>query len=174
MGNKPLIFLTYPSRDDKGIVITDNIVFKPNAYMIQVYATLDKIKSGSTTSGELDAEGFEQTFEFTHPGSEIEIREFKANWLSRNIGVIVLHCHSTRKDQFGTPCEPMRMVAKWEDDKDKNKDWVRKQWEKSISIPIVLPVTPRIGEYVEIPFMRTSYSYSTDDKYDSGYVHDVR
>ncbi len=61
-----------------------------------------------------------------------------------------------------------------EDDKDKNKDWVRKQWEKSISIPIVLPVTPRIGEYVEIPFMRTSYSYSTDDKYDSGYVHDVR
>ena len=112
--------LTYPSRDDKGIVITDNIVFKPNAYMIQVYATLDKIKSGSASSGELDAEGFEQTLEFTHPGSELEIREFKSNWLSRNIGAIVLHCHSTRKDQFGTPCEPMRMVAKWEDDKDKN------------------------------------------------------
>ena len=60
------------------------------------------------------------------------------------------------------------------DPDEKNKDWIHKQWEKSISIPVVLPATPRIGEYVEIPFLRTSYSYSTDDKYDSGYVHDVR
>jgi hypothetical protein len=37
-----------------------------------------------------------------------------------------------------------------------------------------LPVTPNIGDYVEIPFMRTSYSFSKDDKYSYGYVHDVR
>ena len=61
-----------------------------------------------------------------------------------------------------------------QEEKDMNKDWVRKEWEKSLSISVVLPVTPRIGEYVEIPFMRTSYSFSSDDKYNYGYVHDVR
>ena len=65
-------------------------------------------------------------------------------------------------------------ISPYIDPEDKNKDWIQKQWEKSISIPVVLPVTPRIGDYVEIPFMKTSYSFSTDDKYYSGYVHDVR
>jgi len=37
-----------------------------------------------------------------------------------------------------------------------------------------LPVTPKIGEYVDISFGKTSYSFSTEDKYYSGYVHDVR
>ena len=55
-----------------------------------------------------------------------------------------------------------------------NKDWTHKQWEKSISIPVVLPVTSRIGEYVEISFIKTSYSFSSDDIYNSRYVHDVR
>jgi hypothetical protein len=57
---------------------------------------------------------------------------------------------------------------------EQNKDWIQKQWEKSISIPLVLPVTPRIGDYIEIPLMKTSYSFSTDDKYNSGYVHEIR
>jgi hypothetical protein len=39
---------------------------------------------------------------------------------------------------------------------DKNKDWVQHQWERAISIPVVLPETPRIGDSVEIPFVRTS------------------
>ena len=47
------------------------------------------------------------------------------------------------------------------------------QWNRAISIPVVLPVTPRIGDHIEIPFIRTSYSYSTDDKFNYGYVHDV-
>ena len=65
-------------------------------------------------------------------------------------------------------------VSPYIEPEEKNKDWIQKAWEKSISIPVILPVTPRIGEYVEIPFIRTSYGYSTDDKYDYGYVHDVR
>jgi hypothetical protein len=61
-----------------------------------------------------------------------------------------------------------------QEDTKKNKDWVQKEREWAISIPVVLPVTPNIGDYVEIPFMRTSYSFSKDDKYSYGYVHDVR
>lgn len=49
---------------------------------------------------------------------------------------------------------------------------IQKQWEKAVS----LPMTPWMGEYVdvEIQFGKTSYSFSIDDKYYSGYVHDVR
>jgi len=65
-------------------------------------------------------------------------------------------------------------VSPYIDPDEKNKDWIHKQWEKAISIPVVLPVIPRIGDYVEIPLVKTSYSFSTDDKYNSGYVHDVR
>ena len=57
---------------------------------------------------------------------------------------------------------------------DRKKDWVQSEWAKSISIPVVLPVTPKIGDYVEIPFTKMISGFSTDEKYYSGYVHDVR
>jgi len=56
----------------------------------------------------------------------------------------------------------------------KNKDLVKPEWEKAISNCVKLPVTPRIGEYVEIPFVKTSSGFSSEDKYYSGYVHDVQ
>jgi hypothetical protein len=112
---------TNPERDSKGIVITDNIVFKPNAYMITVYATSQSIKVGSNTEGDPDAEGFIHTLEFEHPGNLQAIREFKQNCLSHNFGAIVEHCSSNKKDLLGSPCAPLRLTIKWEDDKDKNK-----------------------------------------------------
>jgi len=112
--------LTWPARDSKGVIVTDNIVFNPGAYMINIYATTDKIKIGSNSEGDLDAEGFVQNLEFTHPGNENEIREFKSNWMSRNIGAIIERCSSTKKDLLGSPCAALKMVIKWEDDKDKN------------------------------------------------------
>ncbi len=57
---------------------------------------------------------------------------------------------------------------------ERNEAWVQNSWERAISIPVVLPFTPRIGDSVEIPFMRMSYSFSTDDKYNYGIVHDIR
>lgn len=57
---------------------------------------------------------------------------------------------------------------------ERNNDWVKKQWKRAISIPVFLPITPKIGDYIEIPFTRTSYSSCTDDKYSYGYVYNVR
>jgi hypothetical protein len=65
-------------------------------------------------------------------------------------------------------------VTPYIDPDEKNKDWIQKEWEKSITIPVVLPVTPKIGEYVEISFGQRSYGLSTEDKYYYGYVHDIR
>lgn len=57
---------------------------------------------------------------------------------------------------------------------DENKEWAKLQWKRAITIPVVLPETPRIGDNVEIPLVRISYSYSTDDKLHYGVVHEIR
>lgn len=113
--------LTWPAPDSKGVVITDNIVFKDGAYAIEVYGTSNTIALNNATEGEMDAVGFKPTLEFSHPGSSIEIREFVANWLSRNIGAIVVKCSSGEKDLIGTPCAALRMMPAFVDDKDQNK-----------------------------------------------------
>ena len=113
--------LTNPSRDAGGIVITDNLVMKPGAYMITLYATQSSIKASADSEGDPDAKGIMQSVEFEHPGDSVEIREFRANWMNKNIGIVVERCSSTMKSLYGTPCSPLQMVFKAEDDKDKNK-----------------------------------------------------
>jgi hypothetical protein len=65
-------------------------------------------------------------------------------------------------------------VSPYIDPEEKNSDWIHMQWQKAISISMVLPVTPRIGEHVEISFGKLSYGWGSEDKYYDGYVHDVR
>jgi hypothetical protein len=113
--------LTNPPRDDKGIVITGNLVFKAGSYMSKIYATQSTIKAGADSEGDPDAKGITQSVEFEHPGSSSQIREFRANWMNKNIGIIIERCSSTEKSLYGTPCAPLQMVFKAEDDKDKNK-----------------------------------------------------
>lgn len=112
--------LTWPSRDSKGVVINDNYVLKDNAYMIELYVKTSATKVNSSTEGEQDAEGFMHQLDVEHPGNSQEIREFKQNWLSRNIIAFVQHCSNSKKDVLGTKCAPLRMQIKWDDDKDKN------------------------------------------------------
>jgi len=59
-------------------------------------------------------------------------------------------------------------------DKKKNEEWVKQQWRNAISISAILPYTPKIGEYIEISFLKTIYGFSTEERFNSGYVHDVR
>lgn len=64
-------------------------------------------------------------------------------------------------------------ISPFSDPEEKNTEWIQKQEEKSISVQVVLPVTPRIGDFIELPFTRNSSGFSSDDKYSYGYVHDV-
>lgn len=112
---------TMPARDDNGIVITGNIAMKEGAYMVKLYGTQSTIKAGADSEGDPDAKGILHTVEFEHPGDSQEIREFRANWMNKNIGVIIERCSSSKKNLYGTPCAPLQMVFKAEDDKDKNK-----------------------------------------------------
>jgi hypothetical protein len=112
---------TNPSRDESGIVIAGNLVMNDGAYAVTVYATQSTVKAGADSEGDPDAKGIIQNVEFDHPGDSVEIREFRANWMNKNIGIIVERCSSTKKNLYGTPCSPLQMVFKSEDDKDKNK-----------------------------------------------------
>lgn len=116
--------LTMPSRDSKGVVIAGNIVMKEGAYAIKVYGTVNTIKTGSNSEGDIDSEGFIHNLDFEHPGNSVDIREFKTNWLGRSIIAVVEYCSTGKKDLFGTPCAPLRMTSKHEDDKDKNKNTI--------------------------------------------------
>lgn len=113
--------LTMPARDSKGIIITGNIAFNPGAYMAKIYATQSTIKAGADSEGDPDAKGITQSVDFEHPGDSVEIREFRANWMNKNIGIIIEKCSSSQKNLYGTPCSPLQMVFKSESDKDKNK-----------------------------------------------------
>lgn len=113
--------LTYPSRDSKGIVMTDNITLKEGAYMIQVYASTKSIKINQDPEGEEDARGIIQKLEFAHPGSENGIEEFLANWMNRDIGCVVENCSTNKKRQLGTPCAPLELSPASEDSNEMNK-----------------------------------------------------
>jgi hypothetical protein len=110
--------VTFPARDSKGVVSLDNIVFAEGAYMITLYAIQNTIKAGHKGEGDPDKKGYIQTVEFEHPGDEIAILEFDANWLNRNVGIIVEKCSNNRKKLYGTPCAPMQLVSEATDDKD--------------------------------------------------------
>ena len=109
------------SRDSKGIVISGNHQFKDSTYAIEIYATIDSISGKANSEGDIDAEGMIQEVLFAHPGSEKEVREFRSNWLNRNIMIIVDHCLSGIKDQYGSICAPLRMKLEATDDKEQNK-----------------------------------------------------
>jgi hypothetical protein len=110
----------FPDRDANGVVITNNLVLNIGAYMIKLYTTVTTVVGGDSSEGDPDAEGFVHNLVFDHPGSSIAIREFKANWIFRNMVALVQKCGDTSYDIYGTPCAPMRMVVKWDDTKDKN------------------------------------------------------
>lgn len=116
----PYDVLTWPDRDSKGVLITDDIVMKPGKYMIQVYGTITTQNRGSNTEGDPDQTGVMHNFAFSHPGDDLEIEEFKQNWLNRDICIISEKCGSTRKRLFGEPCNPLRMQVESVDNNESN------------------------------------------------------
>lgn len=109
------------ARDSKGIVISGNHTFNENAYAIVLYVTPDTISGKATSEGDIDAENFVQELVVAHPGSAKEIREFRSNWINRNILAFIEHCSDGSVDQYGSSCAPLRMKIEATDDKDMNK-----------------------------------------------------
>lgn len=107
-------------RDSKGIVISNNINMKSLCFMIQVYCTVTTAKAEIASEGDPDGKGMTQTVSFKHPGNSVAIREFRWNWLNKNVGIIVERGSSTSKSLFGDKYAPMQLELKHTDDEKQN------------------------------------------------------
>lgn len=107
-------------RDSKGIVITGPLVMKAGKYMIELYGTLSTFEGTSDSEGDPDSKGVKQGVKFSHPGNKQEIREFRANWLNKNIGIIDRKCDGSTPDMYGSICNPLQLNFKAKNNKDAN------------------------------------------------------
>ena len=90
--------LSFPPRNDAGVVIEEDIVMKAGRYAIGIYLTPGTAEISSNSDGETDAEGYTPSIKFNHPGNEQEIREFKTNWLSKKCIVVLRYCSGKPAD----------------------------------------------------------------------------
>lgn len=61
--------LSFPQRNDAGVVIEDDIVMKAGRYAIGIYLTPGTAEISSNSDGETDAEGYTPSVKFNHPGN---------------------------------------------------------------------------------------------------------
>lgn len=136
------------TRDAKGVRVT---AFTLNAEVkpIGIFVDESTIDGEDNVDGEDYARGFLHDLKFTHPGSDIEFSEFKANNVNANLGAICIPCNPTAVDGkiYGTPCSPLKMTkADATNSKDKNSHEVElKSSLRSMPIGIIaktlVPIT---------------------------------
>lgn len=127
---------TWPQRDDKGVLVSGNIILKPGAKAISVYMTSSKTKAPYESDGDEDAISVKHKFEGEHPGNELEINEFIQNWLGEPCVVIHGSCQDTFRKIAGTKCAPMQLKPSSQDDNDGRKHMlVFEQFAKTGSLP---------------------------------------
>lgn len=95
--------LTFPARDDKGVLIAADIVLKPGRTAMEMYVTPKTLKVYNTPEGDPDKKGYVQHLEFEHPGDELEYNEFAENCINRNFVAIVQRFDGTKARIVGSP-----------------------------------------------------------------------
>lgn len=113
--------LTWPARDANGVKLAGDIVLKPEAKAIGIYATHSTIKRNDGSEGDPDAEGFLHNLSFAHPGNSLARDEFSQNNISEDL--ILISQGETAADVrvHGTPTNPMKMVIEEQDDNEGTK-----------------------------------------------------
>lgn len=108
-------------RDEKGVKVT-SLTAIGTAKPIGIFVNQDTIDCGDEVEGDAYARGFIHHVNFDHPGTDLEIAEFKANNVNGNLGAIVIGCDAseTTAKVYGTPCAPLTMQAASEQDTNEN------------------------------------------------------
>lgn len=128
--------LVWPMRDSKGVKTIGSFVMKPGTKMIEIYMTPSKTKATYESEGEEDTMTIKQKFEGEHPGNELEIEEFIANWTGVNAIVIYGSCSDNYRKVIGTKCAPVQLKPSSQDDNDARKKMlVFEQYAKSKFVP---------------------------------------
>lgn len=104
-------------RDEKGVKVS-SLGMVGNAKPIGLFVDQSSIDAGDEVQGEAYSRGFIHHVNFDHPGTDLEVAEFKANNVNGNLGAIVIGCDAseTTAKVYGTPCAPLTMQSGNEQD----------------------------------------------------------
>lgn len=158
--------LYFPSRDEKGVVIKDDIILKPGAYAVSIYITTGTVEMTSNSDGETDAKGFTPSVKGKHPGNKREIREFKTNWLGRQCITLLEYCSGEPTDICGSPCNPMEMGVAYTGNKDANSsEFTFNQVSKGDDIGIYEGTVPHEEPVAVVGTGVTEIPYTSSGQY---------
>lgn len=154
-----------PSRDAAGVVIPESIVMKSGKYAVAIYCTPGTVEISSNSDGDPDAKGFTPSVKFNHPGSEKEIREFKTNWLDKNVIVVVEYCNGKDSDLIGSPCNPAQLAVEYSGTKDANTSTLTFEQISRGDDVAIYKGTNTLQEPVGTIASGTALTYTADGQY---------
>lgn len=126
----------WPQRDPKKVKMIGNFTFTENPKIAQVYMTASKTKAPYENEGDEDSVTIKQSFEGEHPGDELEINEFVADWLNEPCIVIHGSCADNFRKVVGTKCAPVQIKPSGQNDNDARKAMMKfEQFAKSEWLP---------------------------------------
>lgn len=132
-----------PPRDDKGVVIAEDIILKKGCYGYTIYMTPGTVEVTSAAEGDTDQIGFLPQVKFNHPGNEQPVREFKANSLNRKFIIIVRYCSGKPADLIGNICNPCKMTPSYTGNNEGNtNEFTFQQINKGDDIGIYTGTVP--------------------------------
>lgn len=157
---------SFPSPDDKGVVLVDDIVMKPGRYGIGIYMTPGTAELTSQAEGDPDQVGFTPSVKFNHPGNNQEVREFKHNWLNRKCIAIVQYCAGKGADVIGSPCNPCRVTPNYTGNNESNTNEITvAQISKGDDIKIYKGTLPLEEPVATVETGLTAITYKGDGQY---------
>lgn len=155
-----------PARDDKGVVIAEDIVLKENRYGYTIYMTPGTVEVTSAAEGETDQIGFTPQVKFNHPGNEKPVREFKANSLNRKFIIIVRYCSGKAADIIGSICNPCKMTPSYTGNNESNtNEFTFAQIAKGDDIGIYEGTVPEEEPVAVVEASATSVDFVSDGQY---------
>lgn len=155
-----------PSPDDKGVVITENIVMKPGRYGIGIYMTQGTAEVTSAAEGDTDAIGFTPSIKFNHPGNSQELREFKVNELNSKFIGIMRYCSGKPADLIGSMCNPCKITPSYTGNNESNtNEFTLTQISKGEDIKIYKGTVPLEEPVAVVDAEATSVQFISEGQY---------
>lgn len=113
--------LNWPARDSKKVKMNGNFTFTTNPKIASLYLTSSKSSAPYENTGEEDSMSVKHKFEGEHPGNDLQINEFIAEWLNEPCIVIHGSCQDAFRKVVGTKCAPVQLKPTGQDNNDGRK-----------------------------------------------------
>lgn len=109
----------FPSTDESGVVIKDDITLLAGANAIELETTASTIVVSQSSEGDPDNKGVKQKIEFSRPGTgDKEFEEFVENNLNEDLGCIIRYQEDGITKVAGYPGNPLQLAVESTDNNE--------------------------------------------------------